>query len=86
MQLIQLSPRKALNKAHLLNIAFLSCLLSANAQFDKVKNDGLSSHVMSTITVGSRVQHPQPGPRENSDEAVKIGARRVLQSCSFKGC
>ena len=36
------------------------------------------ANVMSTITVGSRVHHPQPGPRENSDEAVKIGARRVL--------
>ena len=35
-------------------------------------------NVMSTITIGSRVQHPQPGPRENSDEAVKNGARWVL--------
>ena len=33
---------------------------------------------MSTIQNGIGIQHPQPGPRENSDEAVKIGARRVL--------
>jgi hypothetical protein len=32
----------------------------------------------STLQNGIGIQHPQPGPRENSDEAVKIGARRVL--------
>ena len=36
---------------------------------------------MSTIQSGIGIQHPQPGPRENSDEAVKIGARRVLHHC-----
>ena len=36
---------------------------------------------MSTIQSGIGIHHPQPGPRENSDEAVKNGARRVLHHC-----
>ena len=38
---------------------------------------------MSTIQSGIGIQHPQPGPRENSDEAVKNGARRVLHHCFY---
>ena len=36
---------------------------------------------MSTIQSGIGIQHPQPGPRENSEEAVKIGTRRVSHHC-----
>ena len=36
---------------------------------------------MSTIQNGIGIQHPQPGPRENSEEAVKIGTRRVSHHC-----
>ena len=45
------------------------------------KDNGFPTQRMSTIQSGIGIQHPQPGPRENSDEAVKNGARRVLHHC-----